>query len=95
MDPVTDKNDFRHLQNLSSSGDETSAGIASLPHPANAINQIFLAQMNAFQPLVSDHEFRNLAATTNHLPFTINCHRIANFQEIIHHLPQIAFLVGF
>ena len=58
MDPVNHKYDLRHLQSLSSTGDETNEtneGNASLSHLENTINQTFLEPMNTFQPLNSDH----------------------------------------
>ena len=64
------KKRFRHLQNLSSPGDKTNTRNTIRLQLANTINQTFLAPMNAFQPLTSDHEVRNFS-TTNYSPSTI------------------------
>ena len=82
MDPITQKNDFRHLQNLSSPGDETNTGNTFLLQLANTINQTFLAPMNTFQPLTSDHEVRNLSATTNYSPSTISITESLIFKKL-------------
>ena len=82
MDPITQKNDFRHLQNLSTPGDETNSGNTILLQLVNNINQTFLAPLNAFQPLTSDHEVRNLSATANYSPSTISTTESLIFKKV-------------
>ncbi len=83
MDPVNHKYDLRHLQSPPSTGDETNVSKASLSHLANTINQTFLAPMNAFQPLTSDHsQALNLSATSNQLPSIITTTESYIFEKL-------------
>ena len=81
MDTNTRKDEFQHLQNLSS-GDETNTGSASLPHFANVINQTFLAPMNTFQPFTSNYQDPNSPATTDHLLSTITITESLIFEKL-------------
>ena len=94
MDPVNHKYDLRHLQSLSSTGDETSEtneGNASLSHLANTINQTFLEPMNTFQPLNSDHSHAlNVSGTSNQLPSTITTTESYIFQKLSSIVPTKA-----
>ena len=89
------KYDLRHLQSPSSTGDETNVSNASLSHLANTINQTFLAPINAFQPLTSDHsQALILSDTSNQLPSIITTTKsyiLKKLSSIVHtkaHVPD-------
>jgi hypothetical protein len=94
MDPVNHKYDLRHLQSLSSTGDETNEtneGNASLSHLANTINQSFLEPMNTFQPLRSDHsQALNVSGTSNQLSSTITSTESYIFEKLSSIVPTKA-----
>ena len=94
MDPVNHKYDLRHLQILSSTGDETNEtneGNASLSHLANTVNQTFLEPMNTFQPLNSDHsQVLNVPGTSNQLPSTITTTESYIFEKLSSIVPTKA-----
>jgi hypothetical protein len=94
MNPVNHKYDLRHLQSLSSTGDETNEtneGNASLSLLANTINQTFLGPMNTFQPLNSDHsQALNVSGTSNQLPSTITTTESYIFEKLSSIVPTKA-----